>query len=241
MSTIIARISDGVIVERTSTVPTPGFMEAIAINYGGVASDYAYYTLTTNEETRIDNGDAYALNWNDGVITGVNFSLENSKGWLKLELSSKKAKVTLNIFDNSSVTVYNAASTYVQGDLVFSGKAVYKCQVTSISADDPDLGAPSNWKKQASALLLTATILQADKITVDTTANFTDSLTIKTPTNYADMELTFVNGVSSSVIVLNNTANCGTWVLPTDDTRVTLNSTEYRVVKQENFKGILPY
>jgi hypothetical protein len=241
MTTIIARISDGVEVERTSSVPTPGLMEAIAINYGGVASDYTFYTLSETEENRISNGDSYVLKWRDGAITNIDFSLENAKGWLKLELSSAKAKVTLNIFDISSVTVYNASNTYLQGDLVFSDKAVYKCQVPSISADDPKIGDPANWKKQASALLLTATILQADKVSVDTTANFTDSLSIRTPSNTADMELTFVNGVCTSVIVLNNTANCGTWELPTDETRVTLNAIEYRVVKQERFKGILPY
>ena len=62
---IIANIHTQAQVEITSQTPTPSFMEAIAINYGGTAADYTYCTLTEEEYSRYINGDAFTLNWNE--------------------------------------------------------------------------------------------------------------------------------------------------------------------------------
>lgn len=239
MLSIIVRINDQQIVELTSAIPTPAFMEAIAINYGGVASDYTFYTTTAEEEARIDNGDQYTLVWEVEKLLGIDFKIEDEKGWLSISLSSPTNKVTLNTFDVSQVKIFDSEVSYLQNELVYSADGVYKCQKVSSSVDPATQS--TDWSREAFAIMATFNILLADKATIDTAANFKANLAIRLPGGSADLELNFVAGKCQKVIVLNSTNNCGTWTLPQNDTRVTLNSVEYRVVNQVSFKGILPY
>lgn len=239
MFSIIANIKSKVKVEITSQIPTPAFMSAIAINYGGTADDYAYYTFTEEEFSRIENGDEYVLVWDKDVLKGVDFSIEDNKGWIRAEISSSANKVTLNAVDVQKVQVFKKGVAYSQNDYIFDADAIWKCQET-LSSKDP--GVDTAWSKEASAVLLTLTILLADKVTVDTSANFSTRFPVNMPNEQiADMEVEFVNGICKKIIVLNSIGNCGDWSFPPERDHLDLNGTSYRVDTIATFSGLLPY
>lgn len=226
-------------VELTSQTPTPGFMSAIAINYGGVPEDYSYYTFTFEEFDRVDDGDEYNLVWDGGALTGVDFSPEDSKGWLRSEVSISESKVTFNAVDVQKVRIFDKDVSFVQNDLVFKDGIIWKCQ-EAISSKDPAEGA--EWSKEAPGVLLTLTILLSDKVTVDTSANFNDVIPVSMSNDkFANMKVEFINGVCKKVIVLNSIDNCGNWSFPQDQKHITLNETSYRVDAVALFSGLLPY
>lgn len=81
---ISGRIADHVIVEKTGIagdVNIDAYMAAIAINHGGVASDYYLFTLADNstEVMRLQRGDEHEFIWVNDVITGIDFSIENNR------------------------------------------------------------------------------------------------------------------------------------------------------------------
>ncbi|MFW6121943.1 MAG: hypothetical protein ACOC80_13755, partial [Petrotogales bacterium] len=77
MLNIVARISDQQVVETTSREITQGLLEAYATNYAdGDVNNIIYYTATSQEEDRVNNGDEYSLVWSGDTITGLDFSVE---------------------------------------------------------------------------------------------------------------------------------------------------------------------
>jgi len=68
-----------------------GLKTVIPINHGGQASDYSFHKMTQNEEDRIRNGDSYSLIWIANEVTGIDFSLEDAKLYLKIY--SDKAEI----------------------------------------------------------------------------------------------------------------------------------------------------
>jgi hypothetical protein len=236
---IIANIHTQTQVEITSQTPTPAFMEAIAANYGGTAADYTYYTLTEEETTRLENGDEYLLVWDGEKLTGLDFKPEDNKGWLRAEVTLSSNKVALNSIDVQKVKVFDKGTVYVQNDLVYNENTVWKCQEVTASKDP---GINEAWSKEASAVLLTLTILLADKVTVDEAASFSAKIPVSMPNDQmADMEVDFSQGVCQKVIVLNSIENCGSWSFPSAQDHITLNNKSYRIDKVAVFSGLLPY
>ena len=238
MFSIIANIREQKQVEITSQTPTPEFMSAIANNYGGVAEDYTYYTLTEEEFARLENGDEYLLVWDVEKLTGIDFSPEDNKGWIRAELSLSANKVALNSVDVQKVRVFEKGTSYSQNDYVFNTDAIWKCQETTASKDP---GVNTAWSKEAPAVLLTLTILRADKSTVDTAATFSAILPVSMPNDQtADMEVEFSSGICKKVIVLNDINNCGNWSFPSARDHIDLNGKSYRVDAIATFSGLLP-
>ena len=239
MQTLYVRIADQKLVEISSHAPTPDFLDAIATNYGGVAADYAYYTMTAAEEVRVANGDEYTLIWVDKTIKGMDFSIEEKKDWLNVIISTTSNKVTFNSINIAKVQVYDPKQSYIQNDIVFSKDAIWKCQIAS--TDKEPATESTDWSQEAQAILATLSILIPDKSTIDKTANFTDNLPVRLPNGSASMEVTFTDGVCKKIILFNSFTNCGTWYIPADNIRVTLNGTNYRIDKQATFSGLLPF
>lgn len=78
---IIGRKSDKKIVETVSInneVSLPTYLTNVAINHGGVASDYSVLALDNNNEDvkTIYAGSDYTVTWVDDSIVGVDFSIE---------------------------------------------------------------------------------------------------------------------------------------------------------------------
>lgn len=236
---IIANIKTQQKVELTSQTPTLAFLAAIATNYGGVPGDYTYYTLTSEEFDRVDDGDEYGLVWEGEKLLGVDFSPEDNKGWLRSVVSISESKVTFNSVDVQKVQIFDKGTSFTQNDLVFKDDAIWRCQEPS-ATKDPEIGVA--WSKEAPGVLLTLTILLADRATIDTSANFTDVIPVGMSNDkFANMKVEFINGVCKKVIVLNSIDNCGNWSFPQDQKHITLNGTSYRVDAVALFSGLLPY
>lgn len=84
MRYIIGRISDHAIVENvdiSSSVNFTAYMEAVSTNHGGSPVDYFAFTLTSDsvDAKRIQAGDEYVVVWDNNVITGIDFSIEDNR------------------------------------------------------------------------------------------------------------------------------------------------------------------
>jgi hypothetical protein len=240
MLNLVARIKDQVVVIPPTNQTMDGeFLKAVAINYGGVPEDYIIYSLTAEEEVRVDNGDEFIPKWEGEKIAALDFSVEDAKGWLSVSLTTQDIKVTLNSVDIAKVKIPtgNPAEIFSQGDLVFKENAIVKCLVAS---DSTPSKSSANWSVVAPAILTTFSILRPDRTTVDSSANFTDSLDVRLPGKEAKLSISFVNGVCSIPMVFNDLENCGEWTIPAES-RVVLNGVQYKVVEQKVFNGFLPY
>jgi len=243
MKVFIARISDQQVVETVSQIPSPGFMDAIATNYGGVAADYTYYVLSAEEEARSDNGDSYTVMWQGNTITNLDFTVEDNKFWLNTKVSDTKNKVALNSVDVSKVIVYSEGGTHYQNDLVYKDGKVWKCQVVTSTSAPTEIPGPSatDWSVEARSVLVTLSILKPDLSGVDITHNFVDYLLIKLPVGTASLEVKFVKGICEKVIVFTGISDCGNWFIPHAQVRVDMNGRNFRVKDRSSFMGILPY
>lgn len=237
---IIANIKSQKQVEITSVTPTPQFLAAIAVNYGGTAADYTFYTLTAEEVIRLESGDEYALIWEGEKLLGVDFSIEDNKGWLRAEVSMVSSKVTFNSVDVQKVQVYQESASFVQNDLVFKDNAVWKCQ-EAVASKAPEKGV--SWSTEAPAVLLTLSILRPDRVTVDDKVEFSTVIPVGMSNDQvANMEAVFSQGICKKVIVLNSIQNCGDWSFPTENQKhLVLNGTSYRIDQVAKFSGLLPY
>lgn len=68
--------TEGLVLEHLDRVPDFSFNELIPlvpINHGGVESDYTLFQITSQDSTRILNGETYTLTWADGNIVGISF------------------------------------------------------------------------------------------------------------------------------------------------------------------------
>ena len=74
MLNLVARIKDQVVVIPPTNQTMDGeFLKAVAINYGGVPEDYIIYSLTAEEEVRVDNGDEFIPKWEGEKIAALDF------------------------------------------------------------------------------------------------------------------------------------------------------------------------
>lgn len=81
---ISGKISDHSIVEQTeisNNVDINAYKEAIAINHGGIGSDYYIFTLDSEstEAKNIRAGYEHTFIWDGDIITGVDFSIEYNR------------------------------------------------------------------------------------------------------------------------------------------------------------------
>lgn len=96
------------------------FKEAVAINYGGSSSDYDVMEVTDPaDESRIRNGDEFLLTWTGDLISGVDFSPEETKQQIGFSVS--KSQIIANNIDKSIVKVYIYQSDGVTIDTSYSG------------------------------------------------------------------------------------------------------------------------
>lgn len=76
---------------------------AIPNSKGGVVGDYSYFNISANDFFKINDGWDYTLEWTAGEITGVNFSNETAKPWVKL--SSDKAFIANDGIETATITL----------------------------------------------------------------------------------------------------------------------------------------
>lgn len=95
----------GDLIERTAgTAWTLAKLQAsIVANFGGAVSDYCFYELADSEFAKITDGWAYDLTWANGEITGVSFTNETNKPWVKL--SSSKSSIANDGVDSCTITL----------------------------------------------------------------------------------------------------------------------------------------
>jgi len=88
---IAGRISDKVTVEygfRDEFSLNP-FRSAIANNYGGAYTDYYIYSVDESDADalRVKDGDEFSAAWTDDAITGLDFSEQDARKWIRFYAS----------------------------------------------------------------------------------------------------------------------------------------------------------
>lgn len=245
---IFARISDKTIVEtrKFDSAPTAGFLDAIASNHANNdVTNIAYYGVPEADAKRIDKGDEYTLTWSGNHITALDFSVEDSKRWLRVEASQSGVKADApGSLTLSSVTEW-IEGTYKQGVLVWRNSAVYQCAVSSTSST-PTAASP-DWDRLCSAAKLTLSVLDSNK-KMDLTYNENVIINIIPNTGQQiPMRCNFVDGVCVKIIGMKTNQDCGKWFFPNSDVRTTivdavLNTKENMGVDaQVEFSVILPF
>lgn len=89
MAWIIGRKSDKSIIEITGKLYENDFSleelkDNIPINKGGTYTDYSFFRMSKDESERYSNGDSYQIVWTDDELTGISYTIEDSKPWAKL-------------------------------------------------------------------------------------------------------------------------------------------------------------
>lgn len=86
MPWLIGRKTDSQIVEFAgdSHWTLEKIQSSIVANNGGSIGDYSFYELTKTDCDKIRDRWTYSVNWASGEITGVDFSGETGKPWVKL-------------------------------------------------------------------------------------------------------------------------------------------------------------
>jgi hypothetical protein len=129
MSMVIGRISDQTIVEVSGlmgNINMPSFSAAIATNYGGQASDYTIYTMSSAEQQRYENGDQYSVVWSVNVITGLDFYAEDTKRWIRL--TSNKTRAAADGVDSIVITINVMKADQSSIDTTYNGTIVFNVQ-----------------------------------------------------------------------------------------------------------------
>lgn len=103
-------------ITRYGNSPPESVFIVQAINsHGGVASDYlAYQTTDSTIHSRVSNGDEFVGTISNGVVTGLDFTPEDSKGWVRVSTDIDR----INLADDGSVS----APVNVTVDILDSAK-----------------------------------------------------------------------------------------------------------------------
>jgi len=102
----IAPATEGTFIEHLSRLPDftlDKLRLIIPANKGGVADDYSYFQINEADSRKIQDGWIYALTWANGEITGVDFSNETTKPWVKL--SATKAYIANDGIESTVITL----------------------------------------------------------------------------------------------------------------------------------------
>jgi len=226
---------------------TPGLKSALASNHAeGDINALYFYTLTQEDEDRVRARDEYTVVWVEGAITGLDFSIEDNKPYLRLEVSRDIVKADApSDLALTGIGVWSAG-TYNQGDYSYNNNNIWQCTATS-STDEPNT-ASADWKKVCSAIRLDLTALRPDGTTVLT--GFSKPVFFLVSDNTGreiPILCPFSSGLCSIVLAFQNISECGTWSFPysTDEVAaidVTDNSeTAIKVEQQILVKVILPF
>lgn len=96
-------------IDLSNTNVRDSFISALSGNHGVSVSDISLYYVSSTEANvaRIQNGDSWALTWDDdaptGEISGVSFAEEDAKKWL--QFSADKTTVIADEKDTLTVSV----------------------------------------------------------------------------------------------------------------------------------------
>ena len=224
MINIVARISDQLEVEKVTRSIDSAFLEALAANYAnGDVSNITYYTVTSEEETRINSGDEYQLIWSGSVISGIDFSIEDNKPLLSITLSTDQVPADCPadlILANVSIW---QAQTYNQGDYVFNNDKIYQCAVETTIDEPTDIS--SSWNLICSATKLVFTMYQSDNTTIDQSFNKTVFITVNGLGQELPFKCKFVNGICEKLLAYKYTSDCGIWKMPAYGSRKVIKDT----------------
>ena len=91
-------------LDFTNETQRDAFRLALCNNYGIADNNLSlfYGAETNNNVTRIRNGDTYALVWEDGEVTGFDFSDEDAKRWVKVTAS--KTEILADNTETTTIT-----------------------------------------------------------------------------------------------------------------------------------------
>jgi hypothetical protein len=102
----VAPATEGAFVDQWIKEPPFSLAELqirVPQRYGGVATDYSFYQLSANELDKITDGQSRTFIWSNGEITGIDFSNETSKPWVKL--SATKTYIANDGVDSTVITL----------------------------------------------------------------------------------------------------------------------------------------
>jgi len=100
----------------------PAYLESLAANYGGVASDYSAYEVPTAEEETVSKyPDDFNLVWTSDEVTDLDFTPLNSTQILKLTLTTNEilgdnnddSDLTVALFESDGTTPVTTFNDYV--------------------------------------------------------------------------------------------------------------------------------
>jgi hypothetical protein len=116
-------------------------LENIIEKYGGTAADYSIYRINdaTIATKRIQNGDEFNLVWDNDIISGVDFTIEDSKPWIKFYTEDGKSEILANNMDTAVLIMEMWKADKSGIDITFNsiirftittprGPAIIKCQ-----------------------------------------------------------------------------------------------------------------
>ena len=110
----------------SDTVPESTFLQKAVNSHGGAQSDYlAYKTTDSVIHGRVSNGDEFVGIISGGVVTGLDFTAEDSKGWIRVSSDVDRialadngtvvspVQVTVEVLDSAKTldTAYNGVVT----------------------------------------------------------------------------------------------------------------------------------
>jgi len=226
---------------RLSSDPAQGFLDALATNYtGGDVTDIAYYQTTQEEEDRISIDSDYTLVWTDGQITGLDFSIEFAKQWLRFSCSDIGIKANApSDLEIENISIWTA-ETYSQNDYVYHNGAIWQCVVANSTTSEPAVDN-SDWSRICAAAELTVELLKPDKSGVVAGYNKSNNIPVTTNTLDSFLRINFQSGVGKAILFFGSVQDCGTWKFPSSDIRELIDGTDIRIDQQVELEVILPY
>lgn len=124
MPWVIGKKSDESLIEISDKKPDFDLAElqsVIPTNYGGISTDYSYYSITNQEVRRIHDGDSYVLTWVSNEITDVDFTIEDNKYWLHVSADdtyilninnpSNSTDITFEMWDSDNTAIDTSVNT----------------------------------------------------------------------------------------------------------------------------------
>ena len=245
---IVALISTQAIVEVIyDRVLTQGLKDALAANHAdGDVSLLFFYTTTEAEEARVRVGDEYGLTWVSDAIIGLDFSAEDNKPYLRVVVSRDTLKADApSDLALSSIGVW-VAGTYNQGDYAYRNNTIFQC--TAASTTQTPTASATDWSRICSAISMTLTALQPDKVTVLTGFNSLVTIPVTDNTHRSiPLLCQFASGVCTTVIAFKSISECGSWYFPGSSNEIIAvdisdsSETKINVEAQKVLNVILPF
>lgn len=99
-----------------------GLNTLVPKNQGGVLSDYSFYQLSEEDKARESDGEEHVITWTDNEITGVDFSPEENKLWVKF--TADKTEIDDDGVDSVQITleIWEADQSGIKTNLTASSQ-----------------------------------------------------------------------------------------------------------------------